>query len=51
MKKKPPLVSPFFIAFPYDRIPKAMRDVNVYFLIHSSNSGTLYKQISVNYIR
>ena len=32
MKEKTTVGSPFFGAFPSDRIPKLMNDVNVYFL-------------------
>jgi hypothetical protein len=35
VKEKPTVGSPFFGAFPSDRIPKAIKDVNVHFLIHS----------------
>ena len=49
MKEKPTVDSPFFRAFPSDRITKARNDVNVYFFIHSSNYCELYQLISVNY--
>jgi hypothetical protein len=45
MKEKPTVRSPFFGAFPSDRIPKVMKDVIVYFFIHNSNSCTLYQRI------
>jgi len=32
MKEKPTVGFPFFAVFPSDRIPKATKDVNVYFL-------------------
>ena len=35
MKDKPNIVSPFSGTFPSDRIPKATKDVNVYFFIYS----------------
>ena len=35
MKEKPTVGSPFFRAFPSDRSPKAMKDVNVHSFIHS----------------
>jgi hypothetical protein len=37
VKEKPTVASPFLGAFPSDRIPKATKDVIVYFFIHSSN--------------
>ena len=33
--EKPTVGSPFFRAFPSDRIPKATKDGNVHFFIHS----------------
>jgi len=35
------VASPLFRAFPFDCIPKAKRDVNVHFFIHSSSSCKL----------
>jgi hypothetical protein len=35
VKEKPTVGSPFFGAFPSDLIPKATKDVNVYFFIYS----------------
>ena len=43
------LVSPFFGAFPSDRIPKATKDASVHLLIYSSNSCTLNQRIPGNY--
>jgi len=45
MKEKPAVGSPFLGAFPSGRIPKATKDVNVHFSIHSSNTRKLYQQI------
>ena len=36
MKEKPTVGSQFLAMFPSDRIPKATKDVNVHFFIHSS---------------
>jgi hypothetical protein len=36
VEEKPTVASPFSGAFPSDRIPKATKDVTVYFFIHSS---------------
>jgi len=36
--EKPNVGSLFFGAFPFDRNPKATKDVNVDFFIHGSNS-------------
>jgi len=49
MKEKSNVGSQFGGAFPSDRIPKAMKDVNVYCYIHSSNYCKLYQLILVNY--
>jgi len=35
--------------FSSDRIHKVIKDVNIYFFIHSSNSCKLYQRIPVNY--
>ena len=45
MKEVPTVGSPFFRAFSFDCIPKALKDASVYFLIQSSNSCQLYQQI------
>jgi len=45
MKEKPAVGSPFLGAFPSDCIPKATKDVNVHFSVHSSNTCKLYQQI------
>jgi len=37
VKEKPTVGSPFEGAFPSYRIPKAAKDVDVFFFIHSSN--------------
>jgi hypothetical protein len=39
VKEKPTVGSPFFEAFPSDRMPKAMKVVNVHFFIHCSSFG------------
>jgi len=43
VKEKPIVGSPLSRAFPSDRIPKATKDVNVCFFIHSSNSSKLHQ--------
>jgi hypothetical protein len=50
MKEKPTVGLPYFGVFPSDHIPKATKDINVYFFIHNKKSCKLYHQISVNYI-
>ena len=43
MKEKPTVGSPFFRAFPSDFIPKAMKEVNVHFFLHSyCTTGIIY---------
>jgi hypothetical protein len=49
MKEKPTVGSPYFGAFPSDRVPKAMKGINVYFFIHNKNSCKLYQQILENF--
>ena len=49
VKEKPTVGSPVFATFPSARIPKAMKDVNVQFSVHSSNSCTLYQRYPVYY--
>lgn len=49
MKVKPIVGSPFFRAFPFDRIPKVTKEVSVHFFIHGSNFRKLYQQIPVKY--
>ena len=50
MKEKPNVCSPFFGAFPSDSIPKATKEGNVHFFIHSSNSCKLNHRISVTFL-
>ena len=50
VKEKPTDGSPFFGAFPSDRIAKVTKDVSVHFFTHCNNSYELYQQIPVNYI-
>jgi len=45
VKEKPAVGSPFWGAFPSDRIPKVTKDVNVRFFTHSSNSCKLYQRL------
>jgi hypothetical protein len=47
MKEKSSVGSPYFGAFPSDRIPRATNVVSVYFFIHSSNSCKLYKFLQI----
>jgi hypothetical protein len=51
VKKNPTVGSPFFGAFHSDRIPKATKDINTHFFIHSSNSCILYQKFSVHYTK
>jgi hypothetical protein len=51
VKEKSTVGSPFFGAFPSDRILSAAKDVNVNVFIHCSNFCELYQQIPVNYTR
>jgi len=41
VQKEPTVRSPLFEAFHFDRNPKATKDVNVHFCIHSRNSDKL----------
>jgi len=50
VKEKPIVGSPFFRAFPSDRIPKVAKDVSVHFFIHGSSFRKLYQQIPVKYV-
>ena len=45
MKEKPTVDSPFFVAFPSDRVPKAMKDISVHFFIYSNISRKLHQGI------
>jgi hypothetical protein len=47
VKGKSNVGSPFSLAFPSDRIPKATDDVNVHFF--SNNFCKLYQRIHINY--
>ena len=47
MKEIPTVSSPFFGAFPSDRVPKVKKDVNVFFIIISQ---VLYQRLPVNFI-
>jgi hypothetical protein len=47
MKEKSSVDSPYFGAFPSDRIPKATKVVNVHFFIRSSNFCKLYKFLQI----
>ena len=51
MKDNPIADSPFFRAFPSDRIPEATKDVNVRLFINNSNYCKLYQRIAVKYTR
>jgi hypothetical protein len=44
-EEKQTVGSPFIGVFPYDRVPRVTKDVNVHFFIHSSNSCKLYQRI------
>jgi hypothetical protein len=48
VKVKPSVGSPLFGAFPSDRIPKALKDSNVRFFIHSNNFCKLHQRIPEN---
>ena len=50
MKEKLIVGSPFFRAFPSDRIRKAIKDVNVHFFIDSKNSCKLYQRIPETFL-
>jgi hypothetical protein len=39
----------FFGAFPFDRVHKATKDINVHFYIHDSDSSNLYQRVHVIY--
>jgi len=43
------LVSHYSGAFTSAQFPKAKKDINLHFFIHSSNSWKLYQRIAVNY--
>jgi len=45
VKEKPTVGSPFFVAFPSARIPKATKDVSIHSFIHISNSRKLHQLI------
>jgi len=49
LNKKPNVGSPFFGTFHSDRIPKAMKEVNIQFSVHSSSSCTLHQKYPVNH--
>jgi hypothetical protein len=48
VKEKPNAGSPFLWAFPSDHIPKATKDLNAHFFIHSRNSCKLLPATSGN---
>jgi hypothetical protein len=43
------LLAPFLGAFPSDRNPMVTKDINVHFIIQSSNSSKLYHSVPANY--
>jgi len=45
VKENPTVGSPFFGAYPSDRIPNEKKDANLHISIHSSNSCKLYQRI------
>jgi len=45
MKEEPNVDSPFFAAFPSNRISKAIKDAPVHFFFHSCNFCKLYQRI------
>ena len=51
VKEKPTVGTPFFGAFPSDRIHKAKKDVSVHFFVPSSNSYKLCQRIPGNFWR
>ena len=44
--EKPTVGSTFFGAFPSDRVPRATKNVDMYFCIYSNNFCKLYQRIS-----
>jgi hypothetical protein len=51
VKEKLTVGPTLFWAFPFDRIPKVTKDVNVFFFIHSSNFRKLYQRILGNILK
>jgi len=51
VKEKPTVGSPFFRAFPSDRIPEAMKEVNVHLFIHSYCTAGVIPANSKNFLK
>jgi len=49
VKENATLGSPFYGTFSSDRTPKATKDVNVHFFMHSSNSCKFCQRVPVKY--
>jgi hypothetical protein len=51
VKEKPTVGSPIFRVFPSDRIPEAMKEVNVHFFIHIYYTAGIIPANSENFLK